>query len=140
MTSIIVRRSGSGYVAGPAATRMLRGKPTVYLLKSHWAATHEDAFRIAWTEHVGDASAPTPKGRQRARTGTRRPLKPGSQNARILAHLRDGLPLTARTAYERYGTMALHSRIAELRARGEPIIGMPSPWGPHYIYMMDPAA
>lgn len=44
-----------------------------------------------------------------------------SQNDRILAHLLTGLTLTPAQAYEMFGTLALHSRIAELRARGEPI-------------------
>lgn len=38
-----------------------------------------------------------------------------SQNAEILAYLRAGNSLTPADAYSLFGTLALHSRIAELR-------------------------
>ena len=41
-----------------------------------------------------------------------------SQCAAILAHLEAGETLTPAEAYERFGTLALHSRIAELRGQG----------------------
>ena len=41
-----------------------------------------------------------------------------SQSAQILAHLEAGNTITPAQAYDLYGTLALHSRIAELRARG----------------------
>ena len=41
-----------------------------------------------------------------------------SQCNYILAHLRAGNTLTPAEAYERFGSLALHSRIAELRERG----------------------
>ena len=41
-----------------------------------------------------------------------------SQNAAILQHLFSGNTITPAQAYELYGSLALHSRIAELRARG----------------------
>ena len=36
----------------------------------------------------------------------------------VLAHLQRGETLTPLTAFQLYGTLALHSRIAELRERG----------------------
>ena len=44
-----------------------------------------------------------------------------SQSARILDHLRMGLTLTPAQAYALFGTLALHSRIAELRGQGHRI-------------------
>ena len=44
-----------------------------------------------------------------------------TQCARILAFLEDGNTLTPAKAYAMFGTLALHSRIAELRARGHAI-------------------
>jgi hypothetical protein len=44
-----------------------------------------------------------------------------SQCANIWVFLRDGGTLTPLEAYEKFGTLALHSRIAELRERGHPI-------------------
>ena len=41
-----------------------------------------------------------------------------SQNEKILDHLRAGLSLTPASAYEMCGTLALRSRLAELRAQG----------------------
>ena len=41
-----------------------------------------------------------------------------SQAKRILQHLLTGRTITPREAYERFGTLALHSRIAELRSQG----------------------
>ena len=41
-----------------------------------------------------------------------------SQSSAILAHLEAGYTLTPADAYERFGTLALHSRIAELRGQG----------------------
>ena len=41
-----------------------------------------------------------------------------SQCNHILAHLRAGHTLTPAEAYERFGSLALHSRVAELRERG----------------------
>lgn len=44
-----------------------------------------------------------------------------SQCDAILAHLQAGNSLTPAEAYERFSTLALHSRIAELRQRGHAI-------------------
>ena len=44
-----------------------------------------------------------------------------SQCNHIMAHLRAGNTLTPAEAYERFGSLALHSRIAELRGRGHNI-------------------
>jgi len=44
-----------------------------------------------------------------------------SQNQVILEHLRAGKDLTPLQAFELCGTLALHSRVAELRAAGHPI-------------------
>lgn len=44
-----------------------------------------------------------------------------SQSASIWAFLKDGGTLTPLQAYEKFGTLALHSRVAELRERGHPI-------------------
>lgn len=44
-----------------------------------------------------------------------------SQASRILAHLEAGNTITPREAYELFGTLALHSRISELRERGNRI-------------------
>lgn len=41
-----------------------------------------------------------------------------SQNAAILAHLEAGNTITPAEAYELCGSLALHSRIAELRGQG----------------------
>ena len=41
-----------------------------------------------------------------------------SQEAQILAALLEGQSLTPASAYERFGTLALHSRIASLRRQG----------------------
>ena len=41
-----------------------------------------------------------------------------SQNQAILAHLEAGNTITPREAFELCGSLALHSRIAELRAAG----------------------
>lgn len=45
-----------------------------------------------------------------------------SQTAAILQHLRKGKTLTALQAYKLCGTLAAHSRIAELRERGHNIV------------------
>lgn len=42
---------------------------------------------------------------------------PPSQEDAILAHMQDGNTITPAEAYEMFGCLALHSRIAELRAR-----------------------
>lgn len=47
-----------------------------------------------------------------------RAFKPDSQCFRILEHLRSGKTLTPFEAMQRFGTLALHSRIAELREAG----------------------
>ena len=44
-----------------------------------------------------------------------------SQCDYILAYLRSGNTLTPAEAYERFGSLALHSRVAELRERGHEI-------------------
>lgn len=44
-----------------------------------------------------------------------------SQNALILAHLEAGNTITPAEAYAKFRTLALHSRIAELRAQGHAI-------------------
>lgn len=44
-----------------------------------------------------------------------------SQSEIILEHMRSGKSITPAEAYELCGTLALHSRIAELRKRGYPI-------------------
>ena len=36
----------------------------------------------------------------------------------VLAHLKRGEALTPLTAFQLYGTLALHSRVAELRSQG----------------------
>lgn len=41
-----------------------------------------------------------------------------SQTARILAHLEAGNTITPAEAYAMVGSLALHSRIAEIRERG----------------------
>ena len=41
-----------------------------------------------------------------------------SQCSAILAHLESGNTITPAQAYAKFGTLALHSRIAELRAMG----------------------
>ena len=41
-----------------------------------------------------------------------------TQSEAVLAWLREGKTLTPAEAYERFGTLALHSRISELRSRG----------------------
>ena len=46
-----------------------------------------------------------------------------SQNAVILAHLEAGNTITPAEAYALCGSLALHSRIAELRAQGYRIDG-----------------
>jgi hypothetical protein len=46
-----------------------------------------------------------------------------SQNAQILAHLEAGNTITPREAFGLCGSLALHSRIAELRAAGYRIDG-----------------
>ena len=45
-----------------------------------------------------------------------------TQSAAILSHLQAGYTLTPADAYQRFSTLAMHSRIAELRERGWPII------------------
>lgn len=45
-----------------------------------------------------------------------------SQNTAILAHLQSGMTLTPAEAYQRFSTLALHSRIAELREQGHPVV------------------
>ena len=45
-----------------------------------------------------------------------------SQNQAILAHLQSGRTLTPAQAYELCGTLACHSRMAELRERGYPVV------------------
>ena len=53
-----------------------------------------------------------------------------TQNESVLAHLKRGEALTPLTAFQLYGTLALHSRAAELRKRGHiincKIITMPN--------------
>lgn len=44
-----------------------------------------------------------------------------SQCSQIFVHLQDQGPITPLEAYRLYGTLALHSRVAELRERGIPI-------------------
>ena len=44
-----------------------------------------------------------------------------SQNETILSHLEAGNTITPRLAYTLCGSLALHSRIAELRAQGHRI-------------------
>ncbi len=44
-----------------------------------------------------------------------------SQCSAILAHLEAGNSLTPLEAFERFGTLALHSRAAELRSQGYPV-------------------
>jgi hypothetical protein len=44
-----------------------------------------------------------------------------SQCASIWAWMADGHTITPKEAYEKFGTLALHSRIAELRERGHEI-------------------
>ena len=44
-----------------------------------------------------------------------------SRTANIYAYLADGHALTAFTAAKKFGTLAMHSRAAELRARGHQI-------------------
>lgn len=44
-----------------------------------------------------------------------------TQNEAILAHLRVGNTLTPMQAYELCGTLAMHSRAAEMRAEGHPV-------------------
>ena len=61
-----------------------------------------------------------------------------SQSAQILAHLESGNTITPAQAYDLYGTLALHSRIAELRRKGYRIDGeMHSDgkrrWGEYWI-------
>ena len=46
-----------------------------------------------------------------------------SQCDKIRAHLEAGNTITPAEAYERFGTLALHSRIAELRRKGYRIDG-----------------
>ena len=46
-----------------------------------------------------------------------------SQNERILAHLQAGHTITPAQAYALCGSLALHSRVAELRAQGYRIEG-----------------
>lgn len=45
-----------------------------------------------------------------------------SQCERILEHLLEGNSLTPAQAYAKFGTLALHSRAAELRERGHRIV------------------
>lgn len=45
-----------------------------------------------------------------------------SQEDRILEWLKRGNTLTPLQAYDLFGTLALHSRAASLRDRGEPIV------------------
>ena len=61
-----------------------------------------------------------------------------SQSAQILAHLEAGNTITPADAYARFGTLALHSRIAELRERGYDVrMTMRSAngkrWGEYYL-------
>lgn len=44
-----------------------------------------------------------------------------SQCSQIFVHLSDRGPITPAQAYQLYGTLALHSRISELRERGIPV-------------------
>ena len=44
-----------------------------------------------------------------------------TQSEAVLAWLREGKTLTPAEAYERFGTLALHSRAAELRAAGHDV-------------------
>lgn len=44
-----------------------------------------------------------------------------SQSANIFCWLKDGNTITPAEAYAKFGTLALHSRIAELRERGHKI-------------------
>lgn len=50
-------------------------------------------------------------------------MKPGSQNARLLAVLADGAWHVSRELHERCGYMRTNSRIAELRSHGHRILG-----------------
>lgn len=51
----------------------------------------------------------------------KKPLKDGSQNARILGHLVHGRTLTRVQAYRLFDCLALPSRISELKRRGHRI-------------------
>ena len=48
-------------------------------------------------------------------------MSQSSQCARILAYLEAGGSLTPVQAFAMFGTLAMHSRAAELRERGHPI-------------------
>lgn len=50
-------------------------------------------------------------------------IRPGSQNARLLAVLADGEWHTSRELHERAGYMRTNSRISELRGHGHRILG-----------------
>lgn len=50
-------------------------------------------------------------------------IRPGSQNARLLAVLSDGEWHTSRELHERCGYMRTNSRVAELRSHGHDIQG-----------------
>ena len=46
-----------------------------------------------------------------------------SQNEKILKHLEKGRTITPLQAFRLCGTLALHSRVSELRQRGHNIVG-----------------
>lgn len=48
--------------------------------------------------------------------------QPVTQCDAILAHLQAGLTLTPADAFTRFGTLSMHSRAAELRGKGWPVI------------------
>ena len=61
-----------------------------------------------------------------------------SQTDRILAHMEAGNTVTPAVAYELTGSLACHSRIAELRARGYHISkvmrsGNGKRWGEYFL-------
>lgn len=52
---------------------------------------------------------------------SRRLLKAGSQNERLLSWLARGRTVTSYEAFRRFQITSLHRRLAELRERGHPI-------------------
>lgn len=67
-----------------------------------------------------------------------------SQCESILEHLRAGHALTPREAFMRFGTLALHSRIAELREQGHDIVCRvvrdgQQKWGEYRLCAVSPA-
>lgn len=61
-----------------------------------------------------------------------------TQAERILEYLRAGNQITPAEAYEKFGCLALHSRIAQLRGEGHNIACRmvtrgPKRWGSYYL-------